>query len=134
MEPPYPPRRTVYGFIDRQDLPNLYRAFDFASPDATTAERPKTSVPQQTLYLLNSPVVQQQAQALTASWGEAELSDQEKLEHLFGQVLQRSPKEHETQLFLDYLAQSSESSQEDWTAWDEIAQVLLVSNEFMFVD
>src|SRR6202011_2762524 len=29
-------RRTVYGFIDRQNLPGLFRAFDFASPDTTS--------------------------------------------------------------------------------------------------
>ena len=30
---PFTPRRTVYGFIDRQNLPGLFRTFDFASPD-----------------------------------------------------------------------------------------------------
>ena len=35
-EPPFPPRRTVYGFIDRQNLDGLFRTFDFAIPDATS--------------------------------------------------------------------------------------------------
>ena len=30
-------RRSVYAFIDRQDLPQLFRTFDFASPDVSTA-------------------------------------------------------------------------------------------------
>ena len=29
-------RRTVYGLVDRQSLPGLFRAFDFASPDSST--------------------------------------------------------------------------------------------------
>ncbi len=29
-------RRTVYGYVDRQNLPDLFRAFDFASPDSTS--------------------------------------------------------------------------------------------------
>ena len=33
--PPFSHRRTVYGFIDRQNLPGVLRTFDFASPDAT---------------------------------------------------------------------------------------------------
>ena len=28
-------RRTLYGKVDRQDLPGLYRAFDFSNPDQT---------------------------------------------------------------------------------------------------
>ena len=37
--PPFSHRRTVYGFIDRQNLPGLFRTFDFASPDAHSRQR-----------------------------------------------------------------------------------------------
>ena len=47
------PRRTVYAFIDRQNLPSLFRTFDLASPDAHAPKRYYTTVPQQALYLLN---------------------------------------------------------------------------------
>ena len=50
-------RRTVYGFIDRQNLPGVFRTFDFASPDATSPQRLATTVPQQALFLMNSPFV-----------------------------------------------------------------------------
>src|SRR5207244_3361851 len=29
-------RRTIYGYLDRQSVPGLYRTFDFPSPDATS--------------------------------------------------------------------------------------------------
>lgn len=48
-------RRSVYAFIDRQDLPQLFRTFDFASPDVSVAQRPQTTIPQQALFALNSP-------------------------------------------------------------------------------
>ena len=54
-------RRTVYAFIDRQNLPSMFRSFDFASPDTTNAQRFSTTVPQQALFFLNSPFVQRQA-------------------------------------------------------------------------
>ena len=54
-------RRSVYGYIDRQNLPDLFRAFDFASPDTTSARRFYTTVPQQALFLMNSPFVIEQA-------------------------------------------------------------------------
>ena len=59
-------RRTIYGAIDRQNLPSVFRAFDFASPDASSPQRFTTTTPQQALYFLNSPFVIRQAKALAA--------------------------------------------------------------------
>src|SRR5262249_40881206 len=36
---PFSARRTVYGFLDRQNLPGLFRTFDFASPDSSSPQR-----------------------------------------------------------------------------------------------
>ena len=57
----------VYGFIDRQNLDGLYRTFDFAVPDATSPRRFVTTVPQQALFLMNSPFLHEQARRLAAS-------------------------------------------------------------------
>src|SRR5207244_8808357 len=59
-------RRTVYGLVDRQSLPGLFRAFDFASPDQSAERRTLTTVPQQALFGLNAPFVAEQARALVA--------------------------------------------------------------------
>jgi hypothetical protein len=58
-------RRTLYGTIDRQNLPGVFRSFDFASPDTHTPQRFLTTVPQQALYFMNSPFAAQQARALS---------------------------------------------------------------------
>src|SRR5690606_6722268 len=50
----YAPRRTVYGFVERQNLPGIFRTFDFASPDTTSPRRFQTTVPQQALFFMNS--------------------------------------------------------------------------------
>ncbi len=55
LKAPFSNRRTINGFIDRQNLPLTFRNFDFASPDTHTPSRFVTSVPQQTLFLRNSP-------------------------------------------------------------------------------
>ena len=68
-EPPFSTRRTIYGFIDRQNLDGLYRTFDFAVPDATSPRRFVTTVPQQALFLMNSPFLHEQTRRLTASIG-----------------------------------------------------------------
>src|SRR5258708_7188706 len=72
---PFPTRRGVYGFIDRQDLPGTFRVFDFASPDVSTPMRPQTTVPQQALFAMNSPLVVEQAKALAARAEVAQASD-----------------------------------------------------------
>src|SRR6185295_10597775 len=58
------PRRTVYGYIDRLNIPGMLRAFDFASVDAHSPQRHQTTVPQQALFLLNSPFMVDQARGL----------------------------------------------------------------------
>ncbi len=58
---PFALRRTIYGFVDRRNVPNMYQAFDFASPDLTTGRRETSVVPQQALFMMNSPLVVEQA-------------------------------------------------------------------------
>ncbi len=57
-------RRTLYSFIDRDNLPNLFRTFDFSNPDLHSPQRHTTTVPQQALFLMNSPFVLEQASHL----------------------------------------------------------------------
>jgi len=59
--PPYPPKRSLYAMIERQNLDSFFRTFDFAGPDATSPRRFVTTVPQQALFLMNHPFVQDEA-------------------------------------------------------------------------
>jgi hypothetical protein len=123
-------RRTLYGLVDRQDLPALYRAFDFASPDQTAARRPQTTVPQQALFALNSPFVLEQARALVGLVA-GEKDPGAKVRALYRRVLLREPDEGEIELALRFV-KSAEGL--PLGAWEQYAQVLLISNEFHFVD
>lgn len=62
LEEPYSNRRSVYGFIDRQNLNPVFRNFDFSNPQETTAQRPDTTIPMQALFTMNSDFVQNQAE------------------------------------------------------------------------
>ena len=74
-QPPYATRRTIYGFIDRQNLPGVFRTFDFANPDTHSPQRLYTTVPQQALFLLNSPFVAEQAVELARGAEQAATGD-----------------------------------------------------------
>ncbi len=60
------PCRSVYLPMIRNDLPELFEAFDFADPHATTGARPETSDPTQGLFLLNDEMVIKAAEAFAA--------------------------------------------------------------------
>lgn len=130
-------RRTVYGLVDRQNLPDVYRAFDFAIPDQCVERRPRTMVPQQALFALNAPFVLEQARALAAQPEIAKAKKPaQRVEALFRRVLQREPAKPETEAALRFvnLVSAEETPRDGLTPWEQFAQVLLVSNEAMFVD
>ncbi|MEX1041679.1 MAG: PSD1 and planctomycete cytochrome C domain-containing protein [Pirellulaceae bacterium] len=140
LKEPYPPRRTLYGLIDRQELPGVYRAFDFPNPDATSPERPRTTVPQQALYMMNNPFTIRQAELLAQRARDSDsMATEEAMAQLYQVAFQRSPTDRERELILDYLEQGPAEAAEGDTAttlepWVQVAHLLLQSNEFMFVD
>ncbi len=103
---PFSSRRTVYGFIDRQDLPNLFRTFDFASPDSTSPQRFQTIVAPQALFMLNSPFIQERVRNLTerASFKHASSFDA-RVSDLYLAAFQREPTPNEIELARDFLEQ-----------------------------
>jgi hypothetical protein len=134
---PFSGRRTLYGFIDRQNLPGLFRTFDFASPDATSPQRYLTTVPQQALFLLNSPFVQQQAKALVHRPEVATTMDaRAKIQILYRLAYGRGADSDEIRLGERYISSSADDGETvgSMNPWERYAQVLLLANEFMFVD
>jgi hypothetical protein len=136
---PYPTRRTLYGFIDRQNLPGLFRTFDFASPDSSTPQRYQTTVPQQALFLLNGPFVQLQARALMRRGELAALTEPAaKVRGLYRVVYARDPDDDEVRLGVQFVTETAKTPigrpPIALTPWERYAQVLLMSNEFAFVD
>jgi hypothetical protein len=138
---PHCRRRTIYGLVDRQHLPGFHRAFDFANPDQSAERRPQTTVPQQALFAMNSPFMLEQAQSLAARPAvSGKLSPADRVESLYEIVLGRRPEEAETELALRFVnAAQADSSpphapKTKLDPWAQYAQVLLASNEFLFVD
>jgi hypothetical protein len=97
-------RRTIYGIVDRSDLLDAFVNFDFANPDMVNGRRYETSVPQQALFLMNSPIVIAQARKLVASDAfKSCRTDTERVEQLYQRIYQRLPTELEQQLARDFV-------------------------------
>ena len=105
---PFAHRRTVYGYIDRQNLPGMFRTFDFPNPDTSSSQRFATTVPQQALFMMNSPFAQEQARLLVQR---AELksatSDTDKVRALYRLLYQRAPEADELTLAKTFLRQQA---------------------------
>jgi hypothetical protein len=108
---PSTPRRSVYGFIERGRIPGMLNAFDFASPDQHAPMRFVTTVPQQALFLLNSPFVAEQArhtvdrpEIRTAS------TESEKIDRLYRAVFGRSPEKWEREAGLRYVSKGQDAT------------------------
>jgi hypothetical protein len=102
------PRRTVYGFIDRQNLPGLFRTFDFANPDVTSPQRFATTVPQQALYLMNNPFPIRQARRLVERPELTSVSDAAaRVRRLYRLLFQRDPDAEELRLARAFLESQS---------------------------
>ncbi len=128
---PFATRRTVYGYVERQNLPGLLRTFDFASPDSCTPQRHHTTVPQQALFLLNGPFVMEQATHLAERVRrEAEEDGGSPVEPLFALAFGREPSADELERCQAYLKESANPAK----ALEGLAQIVLMSNEFAFAD
>jgi len=105
-ENPY--RRTLYGFIDRGNLSSLYRTFDFANPDATVGMRFGSTVPQQALYLMNSPFVGDLARSIVHRDDvKSKIDEETRIEMLYQICFQRMPSPLETKIGMKFLEDQS---------------------------
>lgn len=123
---PYSLRRSVYGFIDRQNLPGTYRTFDLASPDLATPQRHSTTVPQQALFLMNNPFVLDLAKAFANRPDVEKLEPGARIDAMTRLAWGRHATEEEKRQALRIV--------QDPEGWAAFGQVLLCSNEFAFAD
>jgi len=97
-------RRAVYTMIDRTNTPELLTQFDFPSPDVVTGRRYETTVPQQALFMMNSPMIIETARKLVDRPAFAELkSDEERVTLLYLAIFQRWPSRREVDLGITYV-------------------------------
>jgi hypothetical protein len=111
-----PPRRSVYGFIDRMDLPNLLRSFDFPDPASSSPKREETTVPPQSLFFMNHPFVIRCADSLSAHPEFHHVDDPgERAVVAFSLVLGRPPSADEEAMARRYVLHETADAEE--SAW-----------------
>jgi len=127
--------RSLYARLDRQDVPGIMRTFDIANPDTAVHVRTRTTVPQQGLAALNAPLVVAAARRLASRIAVSD--DHAFVRALWRRALARDPAADEVRLATDWLAddpQRAVARPEDFGVREQLAQAVLASAEFEFLD
>lgn len=136
------PHRSVYLPVVRGVLPEMFPLFDFASPERSVAQRDESTVPAQSLFLMNSPwIIEQSRHAATRLSGEPSLDDAGRVTWIYQRAFARSPTPEELTRSLRYLAEP-ESVATDANSptpthdqlrlerWTSFCQAVFASGEF----
>jgi hypothetical protein len=122
--------RTVYLSIVRDGLPEVLTLFDFPDPSLIIGERAATTVPAQSLYLMNNPFVIRQAEAMAERLlANGEENDAVKLTRAFEMCFSRPPTEKELNSSLKFLDDYGRK-QPRKASWTALCQALFGSAEF----
>ncbi len=134
IESPY---RTIYLPVLRDLLPEMHDTWDFPNPTQIIGQRQVTTVPSQSLFMMNNRLVISTAQTLAQQVLEdASLKyDKARLQHLYRQLFSRKADEDEASAALEMMAALETPSDENnkpLYRWATMTQALLGSAEFRY--
>jgi hypothetical protein len=111
-------RRTLYLKVDRYDQASVPAMFDFANPDSHSPQRFNTTVPQQALFLMNSPFMRARADAIAkATPLKGSTLDSEAIRAMYQRILARDPKPDEVELAQRFAADANALNGEKPFRW-----------------
>ncbi len=134
------PRRTIYLRTIRSERSDYRTLFDAADPTGIADKRIDSTVAPQALFLLNNPFVLKKAAALTALVMKQGPADEPgKIDWLYRRLFSRPPQAQEVEIgsqLLDGTRKENVTAPRDaeQSAWEAYCQVLICSNEFVYVD
>ena len=131
-------RRTLYFKVSRNGdqfaSDKFLRLFDFPLMRATVAKRPTSTVPQQYLFMMNSPFMISRAKALMQRLNQAAETTEQRIELAYRLLYGRTPTQIEAKIGEEFVdATSNSTPNPGLSRWEQYAQVLLSSNEFMYL-
>jgi hypothetical protein len=120
------PRRTIYMTTIRSDRSSFRMLFDAADPASIIDQRNESTVAPQALFLMNHPFVVGKADSLAKVANQQPgLDDRGKVDWLYHRIYGRPAKGAEIDLGLKAI---------DSQGWQSYCQILLCTNEFVYVD
>jgi len=122
------PHRSVYLPVMRNAPLESLALFDMAAGSIVTGQRPQTTVPAQSLFLLNSPYVLKAAEfAAQRLLAERPKSEPHRVKLTYERIFNRPPTETEIEAALTFVKSKPDAAQ----AWADLCQSLWASHEFL---
>jgi cytochrome c553 len=122
--------RTVYQPIVRDLVPEALTLFDFPDPSLIIGERATTTVPAQSLYLMNNAFVLAQAEALADRLLAEGADDSARLTRAYQLCYARPPSAREMTNARKFLADYGRRKPDGRSTWAALCQALFASAEF----
>jgi hypothetical protein len=126
-------RRAVYLPVFRNQLPDLFAVFDFPDPNLSQGRRTTSTLSTQALFLMNSPIVAEQARRAAERLLADETDTAGRLDLLYERALGRLPDETERRLALEYLdGADSAGGPERLERWTGLCQGVIGCLDFRY--
>ena len=137
--------RSVYLPVIRNDLPDLFEAFDFANPQCATGSRPNTTAPGQALFMLNDDMVMDASDAtarrILADTASVSLDTTDvRIERMFQLILNGAANDDLRQSMRRFLLQTEErlksesNPQPEHRALAIACHALFASSRFQYLE
>jgi cytochrome c553 len=132
--------RSVYLPVVRDNLPEALSLFDAADPSLVVAERPVTTTPAQSLFLLNNPFVMRVSDAAAGKLLASTTTDTERVRAAYLTFYGRPPAEKELTAATDFLSaykaaitkERVPTFRQERETWAAFCQALFASAEFQY--
>ena len=136
-------RRSVYLPVVRNHLHDVFMLFDYTDASVPVGNRNTSTVPSQSLYLMNSEFLKEASAGLARRLQHLSSDEETRIETLYKIALGRNANRSEIERAKEYLAgfgrelSSVPTSQHgvelSAEAWRLLCQVVLMSNEFSYL-
>ena len=131
LDAPTHHKRTIYSQVSRRELNKTLMLFDYPDANVHAARRSSSTTPTQKLFVMNSPFIIEQSKKLAQRLQQSGSDDASRIRHAYELLFARAPEAEELAVALEFLKQPAESA---LTAWEQLAQALLATNEMLYVD
>ncbi|MCH2114105.1 MAG: PSD1 and planctomycete cytochrome C domain-containing protein [Pirellulales bacterium] len=122
-------KRSIYIPVFRNRLYEIFGTFDFANPNFVVSKRFESTIPTQSLYLMNSPFIHHQAQVAAQQFLEKPADTAAATRWTYRHILCRSPSDEEMALTHEFLESEDFSSE----AWASLIQSLYSCVDFQYI-
>lgn len=126
-------RRTLYTVVSRYAPNATLTLFDFPEPNVTSDQRIATTVPQQQLFVLNSPFMFEMSRAFAKRLESAASDDENRIKLAWQLAYARQPSQEEINVAIEFLRAPDTAGEDQLSRWEQLSHALLAGNEFMFL-